>query len=70
MGTAAQPDAVLGERRTVMATNRPAESFWPVATKHWPGTMSASTAVEVRVKVVLPVMATVRSPFGPVRMSD
>jgi hypothetical protein len=53
-----------------MATNRPAESFWPVATKHWPGTMSASTAVEVRVKVVPPVMATVRSPFGPVRMSD
>src|ERR1700692_4553202 len=35
-----------------------------------PGTMSASTAVDVRVKVVVLERVTVRSPVGPVRMSD
>jgi len=37
----------------VAAVNAPVESFWPVATMQTPGTMSASTAVDVRVKVVL-----------------
>jgi hypothetical protein len=50
---AAQPAAGLGDRRTVVAVNAPAASFCPVATMHTPGTMSASTAVDVRVKVVV-----------------
>jgi hypothetical protein len=50
---AAQPAAGLGERRTVVAVSAPAESFCPVATMQTPGTMSASTAVDVRVKVVV-----------------
>jgi hypothetical protein len=37
----------------VVAVNAPFESFWPVATMHTPGTMSARTAVDVRVKVVV-----------------
>jgi hypothetical protein len=65
---AAQPAEGLGESRTVVAVNTPAESFWPVATMHWPGTMSASTAVEVRVKVVVVVIVTVVSPLAPVRI--
>jgi hypothetical protein len=43
----------LGESRTVAAVKAPAESFCPVATMQTPGTMSARTAVDVRVKVVL-----------------
>jgi hypothetical protein len=65
---AAQPDESFGERRTVVAVNAPLESFCPVATMQTPGTMSASTAVDVRVNVVVPEMVTVRSPLGPVRM--
>jgi hypothetical protein len=34
-----------------------------------PGTMSASTAVDVCVKVVVLETVTVRSPFGPVRIN-
>ena len=65
---AAHPAAGFGERRTVVAVSRPVESFWPVATIQTPGTMSASTAVEVRVKVVVLEKVTVRSPVGPVRI--
>jgi hypothetical protein len=50
---AAQPVEVFGDRRTVVAVRIPAESFCPLATMHWPGTMSASTAADVRVKVVV-----------------
>ena len=65
---AAQPAEVFVESRTAVAVSAPAESFWPVATMQRPGTMSASTAVEVRVKdVVLPIV-TVMSPLAPVRI--
>jgi hypothetical protein len=37
----------------VVAVTAPVESFWPVATMQTPVTMSASTAVEVRVKAVV-----------------
>ena len=66
---AAHPDAVLGASRTVVAVSKPVASFWPVAVMQTPGTMSASTAVDVRVNVVVPEKVTVRSPFGPVTMS-
>jgi hypothetical protein len=59
----------LGESRTVDAVSIPAESFCPDATMHAPGTMSASTAMDVRLKVVLEVKVTVVSPPVPVRMS-
>ena len=65
---AAQPAAGLGERRTVVAVSMPVESFWPVARMQSPGTMSASTAVDVWVKVVVLETVTVRSPLGPVRI--
>jgi hypothetical protein len=58
----------LGDSRTVVAVNMPAESFWPVAIRHKPGTMSASTAVEVREKVVVLLIVTVTSPVAPVRI--
>jgi hypothetical protein len=66
---APQPVEIFGERRTVMAVSAPLESFWPVATTQRPGTMSASTAVDVRVKVVVPLKVTVMSPLAAVRIS-
>jgi hypothetical protein len=66
---APQPDAVFGDRRTVDAVSVPAESFCPVATRHAPGTMSTSTAVAVRLNVVLDVYVTVTSPLAPVRIN-
>ncbi|HXM72889.1 MAG TPA: hypothetical protein VN940_06665 [Candidatus Dormibacteraeota bacterium] len=65
---APQPVEAFGDRRTVIAVNAPAESFWPVATTQRPGTMSASTAVDVRVKVVVPLNVTLMSPLAPVRI--
>lgn len=47
----------------------PAESFCPVATMHAPGTMSASTAVDVRLNMVLVLNVTVTSPPVPVRIN-
>ena len=65
---AAQPVEVLGESRTVVAVKIPAESFWPLATRHCPGTTSASTAADVLVKVVVVVYVTVTSPVAAVRI--
>jgi hypothetical protein len=65
---APHPDEVFGERRTVVAVNVPAESFCPLATRHWPGTMSASSATDVLVNVVLSLKVTVMSPVVPVRI--
>jgi hypothetical protein len=47
----------------------PAESLCPVAIRHAPGTMSASTAADVRLNVVLVVNVTVLSPPVPVRIN-
>jgi hypothetical protein len=47
----------------------PAESFCPVAIRQAPGTMSASTAADVRLNVVLVVYVTVLSPPVPVRIN-
>jgi hypothetical protein len=47
----------------------PAASFCPVATMHAPGTTSASTAVDVRLNVVVVVNVTVMSPVAPVRIN-
>jgi hypothetical protein len=65
---APHPVEVLGERRTVVAVRIPAESFCPLATRHWPGTTSASTAADVLVKVVVLVYVTVTSPVAAVRI--
>jgi hypothetical protein len=54
----------------VVAVNKPAASFWPEARMQSPGTMSASTAVDVRMNVVVLETVTVRSPVGPVRIKD
>jgi hypothetical protein len=59
----------FGDSRTVDAVKTPAASFWPVATRQRPGTISASTAIDVREKVVAVVNVTVMSPLAPVRMS-
>jgi len=53
----------------VVAVNMPAASFCPEATMHAPGTMSARTAVDVRLNVVLVVNVTVMSPLAPVRIN-
>jgi hypothetical protein len=47
----------------------PAASFCPVATIHAPGTTSASTALDVRLNVVVAVNVTVMSPVAPVRIN-